>query len=480
MERGCGILLPVSSLPCEYGFGCFSKDAFEFIDYLADLGVKYWQVLPLGIVDEVGSPYSSLSAYAGEPLYIDLSQFLSREEIQGFGLSNELGFDEYRQRKMKALWYCFEKNNKELNLEKFLQKNEKWVYCFATYISLVEKFGVGYSGFPEEYKDMNSTETAEFISENSKRIQFHIFLQYLFFEQWEKVKNYANSKNVKIIGDVPIYCSMDSVEMYSNRNIFLLDNNGKPKYISAVPGDYFNPEGQIWNNPLYDYKYLRQDNFKWWVDRLKHLNRFYDYIRIDHFRGFESFFAVPYGDTTVKNGKWINGPGMKIFKAFYDNGIKNLILEDLGIISNAVVALRKKTGLAGMKVMQFAFDGDPENLNLPHKYTENSVAYIGTHDNDTLIGLLSDEVQKERFCEYFNISKDTDKKTIVEIAIENLLSTKSNVCVLTMQDILFEDSECRINTPGTTEGNWCYKLNPNYKNSEFNKYLKELIKLKNR
>lgn len=480
MERGCGILLPISSIPNEYGFGCFSAEAFEFVDYLSDLGMKYWQILPLGIVDNVGSPYSSVSAFAGEPLYIDISKYLTKDELKFFELSNNLEFFEYRERKLKALKYCFSKLYYKANIDKFVEENDSWIYDYAVYMVLKDELGVGYTEFPDEYKNNDSPETIEFIKTHSEEIVYYIFLQYLFFKQWGELKAYANRKGVLIIGDVPIYCSMDSVDMYSSKKNFLLNDKGIPTYISGVPGDYFNPEGQIWNNPLYDYEYMKKTKYKWWVHRLKHLSVLYDFIRIDHFRGFESFFAIPYKDQTVKNGAWMKGPGMDIFEAFYANGIKNLILEDLGEFSYAARALRKRTGLAGMKVMQFAFDGNTKNTHLPHDYEKNSVAYLGTHDNDTFVGFLDNQDQREKFCEYFGISKYSSKETITKIAIEDLLSTNSNVCILSMQDILFEGSEYRINTPGTDKGNWIYKLNPNYKQSDYNKYLNLLIKLKNR
>lgn len=480
MERGCGILLPVSSLPNKYGFGCFSAEAYEFVDYLAELGMKYWQILPLGIVDSVGSPYSSVSAFAGEPLYIDIESYLTKDEIEFFGLDDKLEFAEYRARKNKALRFCFSKLYYKTDIDEFIQKNDSWIYDYAVYMVLKDELGVGFTEFPDEYKNNESPETIEFIKSHSEEIVYYIFLQYLFSKQWKELKTYANRKGVKIIGDVPIYCSMDSVDMYSSKKNFMLDSKGLPTYISGVPGDYFNPEGQIWNNPLYDYDYMKKTNFAWWVQRLKHLTEWYDFIRIDHFRGFESFFAIPFKDKTVKNGAWMKGPGMDIFEAFYANGIKNLILEDLGEFSYAARALRKKTGLAGMKVMQFAFDGNTKNTHLPHTYKKNTVAYLGTHDNDTFVGFLENKEQREMFCEYFGVDKNTDSETLTKIAIEDLLSTNSNVCILSMQDILFQGSDFRINTPGTNEGNWIYKLEPDYEQKEYNKYLKQLIKIKNR
>lgn len=480
MERGCGVLLPVSSIPNEYGFGCFSAEAYEFVDYLSDLGMKYWQILPLGIVDNVGSPYSSVSAFAGEPLYIDIERILSKDEIAVFGLSNKLSFSDYKEKKMKALRYCFSKLYYNTNIDDFIKENDNWIYDYAVYMVLKDELGVGFTKFPDEYKDNNSPETIEFIKSHSEEIVYYIFLQYLFSSQWAELKNYANRKGLLIIGDVPIYCAMDSVDMYASKKNFMLNDKGLPTYISGVPGDYFNPEGQIWNNPLYDYDYMKKTGYDWWVHRLKHLTTWYDFIRIDHFRGFESFFAIPYKDKVVKNGAWMKGPGMDIFEAFYANGIKNLILEDLGEFSYAARALRRRTGLAGMKVMQFAFDGNTKNTHLPHDYEKNSVAYLGTHDNDTFVGFLSNSDQKEKFCDYFGISRNSSNETVTKLAIEDLLSTNSNVCILTMQDILFQGSEARINTPGTNKGNWIYKLDPNYEQSEYSKYLKQLIKLKNR
>ncbi|MBO5345187.1 MAG: 4-alpha-glucanotransferase [Clostridia bacterium] len=480
MKRGCGVLLPISSLPNKYGFGCFSREAFEFVDYLHEMGMKYWQVLPLGPVDSCGSPYSSVSSFAGEPCYIDIEKILNKEEIEFYKLSDTLDFSEYQKRKMEALRYVFSKLYYITNIDKFIEEHESWVYDYAVYMVLKDYVGKGFTDFPPEYQDTESPETIEFIKSHSEEIVFYIFLQYLFFKQWDEVKTYANSKGIEIIGDIPIYCAMDSTDMYSSRKVFMLDDKGKPTYISGVPGDYFAPEGQIWNNPLYDYEFLKKTKYAWWVHRIKHISKLYDWIRIDHFRGLETFFAIPYGENTVKNGVWMKGPGMDIFDEFYRNGIHNLILEDLGQISYAVRALRRRTGLAGMKVVQFAFDGDSKNTHLPHEYEKNSVAYLGTHDNDTFVGFLSDEEQKARFCEYYHLPKNVSNEIVTRVAIDNLLSTNSNVCILQMQDILCEGSESRINTPGTSKGNWQYRLRPDYQNDKYSIYLKELIKNKNR
>ena len=480
MERGCGILLPISSLPNKYGFGCFSQEAYDFVDYLEELGMKYWQILPLGIVDGEGSPYSSVSAFAGEPLYIDIEEILDKNEISFYNFDQNLSFEDYRKKKMQALKYVFSKLYYTTNIDDFIEEHESWIYDYAIYMVLKDELGVAYTQFPKEFKDTSSFETIEFVKTHSEEIVYYIFLQYLFFKQWKELKDYANSKGISIIGDVPIYCAMDSVDMYSSGENFMLDQNGIPTYISGVPGDYFAPEGQIWGNPLYDYDYMKRTKYAWWVKRLKHLSRLYDFIRIDHFRGLESFFAIPYGDKNVKNGVWVKGPGMDIFESFYSNGIKNLILEDLGEISFAVRALRRRTGLAGMKVMQFAFDGDSKNTHLPHEYEKNSVAYLGTHDNDTFMGFLRDVEAKQRLCKYLHLPHDVSNLIVTRMAIENLLSTNSNVCILTMQDILCEGSKSRINTPGTSSGNWTYRLKPNYRSNVYNQYLIQLIKNKNR
>ncbi len=480
MERGCGILLPISALPNKYGFGCFSREAYDFVDYLTELGMKYWQILPLGPVDTAGSPYSSVSAFAGEPLYIDVESILDEHEISFYKLSEDLPFEEYRKRKMEALRYVFSKLYYSTNIDQFIEENEHWVYDYAVYMTLTDKLGVSYSKFPPEYKNTESEETIAFIKEYDEEIVYYIFLQYLFFEQWKGIKAYANFKGIKIIGDVPIYCSMDSADMYSSRKCFMLDYDGLPTFISGVPGDYFNPDGQIWNNPLYDYDYMKQTKYAWWVQRMKHVSKLYDITRIDHFRGLESFYAVPYGDKTVRNGVYMKGPGMDLFDEFYRNGIRDLILEDLGEISYAVRALRRRTGLAGMKVMQFAFDGTSRNAHLPHDYEKNSVAYLGTHDNDTFMGFLKDKIQKNNFCVYFHLPKNVSDEIVTKVAIDNLISTNSNVCILTMQDILCQGSECRINTPGTSTGNWVYKLSRGYEKEKINLYIKQLIRNKNR
>ena len=480
MERGCGILVPISALNNKYGFGCFSKEAYDFVDFISDLGMKYWQILPLGMVDSVGSPYSSVSAFAGEPLYIDIEQYMKPSEIEVFKLSENLTFAEYRERKMEALRYVFDKLYYSTNIDRFIKENESWVYDYAVYMVLKDELHCTYVDFPEEFKNIDSDETFHFIKSHSHQIIFYIFLQYLFFKQWRELKGYANMKSIKVIGDVPIYCALDSSDVYSSSKNFLLDKNKLPTFVAGVPGDYFNPDGQIWNNPLYDYAYMKQNGYEWWVERLKHLSKIYDYVRIDHFRGFESYFAVPYGDKTIKNGKWHKGPGIEIFEEFKKNKINNLILEDLGDISDDVRDLKKQTKLAGMKVMQFAFDGDYKNTHLPHEYEKNSVAYLGTHDNDTFMGFLKNKNTKYRICSYLHLPADVDNKIVTRMAIENIIASNSNVCILTMQDILCEDSDCRINTPGTNRGNWTYKLSRNYQNDCYYEYLKELIKNKNR
>lgn len=480
MERGCGILLPISSLVNKYGFGCFSKEAYEFVDFMSEIGIKYWQILPLGMVDKSGSPYSSVSAFAGEPLYIDIEEYLNADEIDFYKLSENLSFSDYKKRKMEALRYLFKKLYLSTNIDEFIEENEDWVYDYAIYMVLRDELDCTYVDFPDCYKDTESKETIDFIQTHSEDIIYYLFLQYLFFKQWKELKEYANSLGIKIIGDVPIYCALDSADVYSNSDIFMLDENKIPTYVSGVPGDYFNPEGQIWNNPLYNYDYLKKTKYEWWVQRLKHASLLYDFVRIDHFRGFESFFKVPYGEETIKNGKWQKGPGIDIFNEFKKNHITNLILEDLGDISDDVRRLRKQTGIAGMKVMQFAFDGDYKNTHLPHEYEKNSVAYLGTHDNDTFIGFLKSKGAKYRICSYLHLPPEVDNKIVTRMAIENLVSTNSDVCILTMQDLLCEDSDQRINTPGTSKGNWEYKLKKTYRQHKYYDYLKELIKNKNR
>ncbi len=480
MERGCGILLPISSLPNKYGFGCFSSEAFDFVDFLCDLGMKYWQVLPLSITDECGSPYKSVSAFAGDPLYISLEKYLEKEEIDFYKLNSNLSFKTYRERKMEALRYLFDKIYYSTNIDKFIEENSDWVYDYAVFMALKDELKCEYIEFPDYFKNIDSAETINFIKSHSEEIIFYIFLQYLFFKDWKELKKYANSKGIKIIGDVPMYTSLDSADVYANPKNFILDENNIPKFVSGVPGDYFNPEGQIWNNPLYNYEYMKSNNYAWWTERLKFLSKLYDYTRIDHFRGFESFFMIPYGDKDVKNGKWQKGPGIEIFEIFKKNRIKGLILEDLGEISDEVRQLRKNTGFPGMKVMQFAFDGDIKNTNLPHEYEKNSIAYLGTHDNDTFMGFLTNKQSKKNICNYLHLPTTASNEVITKMAIENLISTNSVVAILTMQDLLCQGSSSRINKPGTSNENWMYRLPNNYKENQYYKYLKQLIKNKNR
>ena len=415
MQRGCGILLHISSLPESSGEGCFPHDCYDFIDFLSSAKVRYWQVLPLGPTDYFGSPYAPASVFAGN---ID---FINKNNV------------------LEKLYKTADKTK----LKIFLSDNREWLDAYADFMVKAE----------------------------GGEKDFYIFSQMMFFDEWAKIRNYANGKSIQIIGDLPFYPAQDSADVYANKNLFDLD------YSAGVPPDYFNEDGQLWGNPVYNFKSMSRNKYKWWISRINHAMQMYDIIRIDHFRAFDSYYKIPVGAKNAKTGVWQKGPGMKFFNELSAIVPRvTIVLEDLGEITKSVETLRDATGYPGMRVMQFGFDGDTSNMHLPVNYPQNCVAYIGTHDNDTFIGFLksADKKTKGAVTEYLS-SVNLSKEDTTRLAIEDILQSRADVVVLCMQDLLFESSVSRMNTPGTTEGNWQYKIKSADLTPELKKYLRMLI-----
>ena len=438
-NRGLGILAHVSSLPGSLGTGCFDAEARRFVDWLARAGVKYWQVLGFNPPDFAGSPYAPVSCFAGNPLFIDLAPFFSEPELKSFGLDikgNRIDFEKLFAAKTKAFAELYRRGYDKTKLARFIKDNKYWVESFAAFMAARAKSG-----------------TAE------ATLEYHIFIQMIFFEQWDELKNYANQKGVQVIGDVPIYPCMDSADVFAHKEQFDF-TDGKPTGVSGVPPDYFNAEGQYWGNPLYNFKQMTRDKFKWWCERIKLLSKMFDLIRIDHFRAFDSYWKIPVGAKSAREGEWCKGPGIKAFNAMLTAvpGLR-LILEDLGDITPSVRKLRDLTGYPGMLVFQFGFNGDNDNEHLPHNYPTNCVAYLGTHDNDTFVGFLknADPTTKKNVDDYLDTNMLSAQDT-TRVAIEKLLSSNADIVVLSVQDLLFQGSESRMNTPGSTRGNWAYRI----------------------
>ncbi len=481
MNRGSGLLVHITSLKDEFGYGCFSKEAYSFVDFLKKTNQKYWQILPLNPIDEYGSPYNNSSPYAIEPTLICLDEFLSREEQKEKGLEDKLTLDEYKDIKMEILREIFKKQTKTSKQIAFERKNKFWLDNYAKYMALEEKLHCKYEYFPKAYKNKNSELTKKLLARATKSIEFYKFLQFVAFSQWGKIKTYANKNGISIIGDMPFYPSMNSDVVWAEPENFQI-TDCKLDFVSGVPADYFNSEGQIWNNPVYNVAKIKEDDYKFVVKKFKHACALYDYLRIDHFRGYENFFKIPANDLNAKKGKWEKGLGYAFFKKLKEEGVENLIAEDLGQIDEKVVKLKEKVGFPGMKVYQFAFDGDAKNVHLPENFEKNAIAYLGTHDNNTFCGFLETECEnaKDLVLKNLNLYENSTNEQICYSAIDKLLSSNANVVILMPQDLLCQDGKSRINKPGTIKNNWKYKLPKKFYGDTIVNYLQHTTMLYNR
>lgn len=471
--RTSGILLPVFSLPSPYGIGCFSDEARKFIDFLCDSGQSYWQILPLGPTTYGDSPYQSPSAFAGNPYFIDIDTLckeglLTSEECESYkdkcpkGDKIDYGFL-YRTRHT-ILRKAFDRFAPDENYLLFEESEKYWLGEYCEFAAVKEYFGGrDMREWDEEYRSPHTSQSRKLAEQLIASINYHKFLQYEFMKQWCSIKNYANSKGIRIIGDMPIYTAMDSVELRCKPELFLTDREGVPAFVAGCPPDSFSPDGQLWGSPIYDWYYQRRTGFDWWIKRMNRNAELFDMVRIDHFRGLESYYAIPYESKNAKNGKWYPGPGAELFDAL-QKGCPNLniIAEDLGFITDDVKELLSRVGCPGMKVVQFAFDS-MDNDYMPHNYIQNSVVYTGTHDNPTCMGWAKSVSQDELklASEYMGI----DKNKIEDICrgfIRLAMSSVSDMCILPIQDILMLGDETRINVPSTLGGNWCWRLNKDY------------------
>lgn len=472
MKRSSGILMPISSLPSPYGIGALGETAKGFVDFLADAGQSWWQMLPVGPTSYGDSPYQSPSSYAGNPYFIDLD-LLKEDGLLEQRELDEISWGDDPERVDYALLYQnrfpllykayergFERDRKKVG--EFCRENDFWIFDYALFMAVKRRFGMkSWLDWEDEEIRLRKPEAVErYKKELSDDIDFFTYIQYLFFKQWNELLAYAHEKNIGIIGDMPIYVALDSVDVWGNPDCFRLDEKGFPTEVSGVPPDNFTAEGQLWGNPLYDYEAMEKDGYRWWVNRVKGASKLFDVIRIDHFRGFESYWAVPAGETTAINGRWIKGPGMKLVQKLKDSFPKiQFIAEDLGYPSKEVVELLRDSRFPGMKVLQFAFDTrDDNNKNhLPHTYTENSVCYAGTHDNDTLLGWMSNANPEDikRAVDYLGLNELEGR---VRGVLRSGMATVSNLFVAQMQDWLELGTEARMNTPGRPEGNWQWRM----------------------
>ncbi|MBR6222648.1 MAG: 4-alpha-glucanotransferase [Lachnospiraceae bacterium] len=498
IEKYAGILAHPTSLPGPYGIGDLGYGAYRFVDFLKKSGLNLWQVLPLGHTGFGDSPYQPFSAFAGQPLIISLDHLKELGLLWDSDFSEmpnwnpvEVDYGALIEFKMGLLHKAYErfldKEHKDRlstdetlmkGYEEFIETNKTWLIDYALFMAGKDYHeGAPWYMWEDSLKNPTAAEKKEWLEKLKKETGFYEFIQYLFHRDWYALRDYANEKGIKIVGDIPIFMSWDSVDVWANKKLFDLDSKGYPKTVAGVPPDYFSATGQLWGNPLYKWSAHKSSGYAWWITRLRHQLSLTDYVRIDHFRGFDKFWAVPYGEETAVNGKWIEAPGVNFFTTLeatlgYDMPI---IAEDLGEIDHSVVELRDKFGFPGMKILQFAFENPEENHFLPHNFTRNCVCYTGTHDNDTTLGWYKHayEASKDKLRRYYS----TDGNDICWILIRACFSSVANMAIVPMQDVLCLDSWARMNTPGKGQGNWTWRFTDGDLNDQLAARLFETAKL---
>jgi 4-alpha-glucanotransferase len=467
MQRASGILFHPTSLPGPHGIGTFGKTAESWIDTLADAGVRYWQILPLGPTGFGNSPYQCYSAFAGNPLLVDPDRLceaglLTRDETAPLPSDPaKVDYDAVMARRNEQLQKAFLRFKPTEAYERFRCEHDDWLNDYALFMGLLEHFNFReWNAWPEKIRRRDPDTLSQYAAQLKEKTDYHRFVQYCFFTQWEALKAYANREEVDIIGDLPIYVAMNSADVWAHPEYFQLDDMLQPIGVSGVPPDYFSATGQRWGNPLFDWERLEKEGFSWWVKRLKATLTLYDMVRIDHFRGFEAYWSIPADEETAVNGEWVKGPDHKLFDAFEKALGKGLpiIAEDLGIITPAVEKLRDDYGLPGMKILQFAFGSDAANPYLPHNHIRGCVIYTGTHDNDTTNGWFyaaaPDEPERAHAMRYLDCRWEEFHKTLNRTA----LASTAALAVLPLQDLLGLGSDARMNTPGTALGNWAWRI----------------------
>ena len=469
-KRSSGVLMHITSLPGQFGIGTFGKSAYEFVDFLEETKQTYWQILPLTTTSYGDSPYQSFSAVAGNLNLIDFSLLKEDGLLEesdyanvNFGENPEkvdyaLLFEARRPILEKAVANTSKNSEVLAEIEKFEAENSSWLADYAEYMAIKESFGYkSFIHWDEDIKKGEETAREKYRTELQDSIRYYTVTQYFFFKQWLALKEYANEKGIKIIGDMPIYVSADSVEMWTMPELFKVDENNEPLYVAGCPADDFSPTGQLWGNPIYDWEKHKEQGFSWWIYRVQESFKIYDVLRIDHFKGFSDFWQIDKDAENAVNGTWEAGPGIELFQKIKEQlGDLPIVAENLGFIDAKAEKLLDDSGYPGMKILQFAFPGE-DNLDRPHHYTQNSVVYTGTHDNDVVNGWYEKLSESERklVSEYLN-RRDDEK--ITEAMIRGIYSSVSDYAIVTMQDLLDKDATSRMNVPSTVGGNWEWRM----------------------
>ena len=488
--RRNGMLLPIASLPSPYGIGGFSKEAYEFIDLLEETGQKLWQILPLGPTSYGDSPYQSFSTFAGNPYFIDLDTlaekgWLTKEACEASDYGDNESYIDYGRiynSRFVLLKQAF-LNSDILSDEKFTEfckDNQHWLPDYALYMALKnQNDGKSWIEWEEEIRLRKPKAVECYKRELEEECNFYEFLQYEFHEQWTKVKEYAHKKGIQIVGDVPIYVAFDSADTWANPELFQLDEKNLPLGVAGCPPDAFSATGQLWGNPLYNWAYHKKTGYDWWLKRIAYCFDLYDIVRIDHFRGFDEYYSIPYGDETAVNGHWEKGPGMDLFNTVKEKlGELDIIAEDLGFLTESVFQLLKDSGYPGMKVLQFAFDPSEDSDYLTYKYQRNCVVYTGTHDNDTTAGWFEklsdgDKEVALRYMNSFYTPKEEQHWDLIALAMRSTADT----CIIPVQDFLGLGSEARINMPSTLGDNWKWRMTKGAFSEELKEKIRRMTKL---
>ena len=469
--RSSGVLMHISSLPSPYGIGTMGKEARKFVDFLDKSGQKYWQILPICPTSYGDSPYQSFSTFAGNPYFIDLEilckeKLLKKAECESFPWGSNPHYVDYgvmynsRYALLKKAYVRFMKKQPE-DFASFCEKEAEWLEDYALFMALKDVHDKqAWNTWEKELIRKEPEVLAKYREELADEICYYEYLQYWFLKQWLKVKKYANERGIKIIGDIPIYVAFDSADAWMNPELFEFDEDMNPIEVAGCPPDGFTADGQLWGNPIYDWEYHKKQNFAWWIRRIKHCEVLYDVVRIDHFRGFDEYYTIPYGMTNARIGKWKKGPGIALFKEVKKH-VKNIeiIAEDLGYMTQSVRDLVAETGYPGMKVLQFAFGGGSDNEYLPHNYTPNSVVYTGTHDNETLMQYLdgTQDHVRNHIREYMNRPHASNGE-LCENLIWMAMSSVGKYCIIPIQDYLGLGKEARMNFPSTLGHNWEWRV----------------------
>ncbi len=472
-NRASGILLHPTSLPGPDGIGDLGPEAYRFVDFLSRTGCQFWQILPLGPTGYGDSPYQCFSAFAGNPYLISATMLLEQGLLDPSDLADRPNFPLERvdygtviEWKLKLLRRSFQvfKSLKDNKIRKafdaFRKEQKDWLDTFALFMAIKSEQGdVAWNEWPEVFRMRDAETLSRFRKDFSEEIELQIYMQFIFFNQWQSLRTYANEKDVHIIGDIPIFVAYDSADVWEHKELFYLDSTGLPEVMAGVPPDYFSETGQLWGNPLYKWHVHKDSGYQWWTKRLEHVFKTLDYVRLDHFRGFEAYWEVPYGNETAVEGRWVKGPGEDLFIALQNSlGDLPIIAEDLGVITEPVIKMRERFNLPGMKIFQFAFASDPDDNFLPHNYPVNCVAYTGTHDNNTTRGWydLAPENEKD-FCRRYLARPGDD---IAWSMIRTLWRSVAAWVIAPMQDFLSLGDWARMNYPGTASGNWTWRMHP--------------------